>query len=362
MIPRARRAAPTARPPAVLEDPRWAAVRARDARADGTFYYAVRTTGVYCRPSCGSRTPRPDNVALYTTREDAERDGYRACKRCTPAGPSAAERQAAVVAELCRWIEATLPERSPTLAELAERAGLSPHHLQRVFTAVVGVSPKAYAAACRARLVREALARTPSVTEAIHEAGYGSSARFYEASTARLGMTPSAYRAGGEHHAVRFAVGQSSLGAVLVAATARGVVAISLGDEPEALVHELERRFPQATLVGDDPEFARWVSEVVGLVESPARGVELPLDIRGTAFQQRVWAALTRIPSGQTTTYAALAESLGAPRAVRAVAQACARNTLAVAIPCHRVVRTDGALAGYRWGIARKHALLEREK
>lgn len=362
MIARARRAPAPPRPVAVLDDPRWAAVCARDARADGTFYYAVRTTGVYCRPSCGSRTPRPENVALYTTRQEAERAGYRACKRCTPAGPSQAERHAALVAELCRWIEATVPERSPTLAELAERAGLSPYHLQRVFTAVAGVSPRAYAAACRARRVREALVRAPSITEAIHEAGYGSSARFYEASTARLGMTPSAFRAGGEHHAVRFAVGQSSLGAVLVAATVRGVVAISLGEDPEALVHELERRFPEATLVGDDPEFARWVAEIVGLVEAPGRGTALPLDIRGTAFQQRVWAALTQIPPGQTTTYAALAESLGAPRAVRAVAQACARNTLAVAIPCHRVVRTDGALAGYRWGIERKRELLERER
>jgi AraC family transcriptional regulator of adaptative response/methylated-DNA-[protein]-cysteine methyltransferase len=341
------------------DDTRWAALRARDKAADGAFVYSVKTTGVYCRPSCPARPARPENVAFHDTPAAAERAGFRPCKRCKPDQPPAAERQAAQVAALCRWIEAS--DQVPTLEDLASRAGLSPFHTHRLFKAVTGVTPRAYAVAHRARRVRGELETRATVTEAIYGAGYGSSARFYEASNAVLGMTPTAYRAGGTGSEIRFAIGQCSLGAILVAATARGVCAILLGDDPEALAHDLERRFPRAQLVGADAGFEQLVAQVVGLVEQPGLGAELPLDIRGTAFQQRVWKALRRIPAGKTASYTEIARRIGAPRSVRAVAQACAANALAVAIPCHRVVRTDGDLSGYRWGVERKRALLDRE-
>jgi AraC family transcriptional regulator, regulatory protein of adaptative response / methylated-DNA-[protein]-cysteine methyltransferase len=264
------------------------------------------------------------------------------------------------VAELCRLIERS--EKTPSLEELARHAGLSPFHLQRTFKAVTGVTPKAYAAAHRARRVRAELGHSRrNVTEAIFEAGYNSTGRFYEKSTELLGMTPSAFRAGGAHMDIRFAIGESTLGAILVAATERGVCAILIGDDPEELAHDLERRFPRANLIGGDHAFERLVAKVVGLVERPGASIELPLDIRGTAFQQRVWEALRGIPAGSTATYTDIATAIGAPRAVRAVAQACAANPLAVAIPCHRVVRTDGGLSGYRWGVERKRTLLDRE-
>lgn len=340
-------------------DPRWAAVVARDAAADGSFYYAVRTTGVYCRPSCPSRLARPENVELHATREDAERAGFRPCRRCRPDDASATQRQSALVASLCRLIEGA--DRAPTLAVLADHAGMSPFHLQRLFKAVTGVSPGTYARACRAGRLKRELVRSPDVTSAIFEAGYGSSGRFYEDAPERLGMTPSRYRAGGTDACIRFAVGECSLGAILVACSERGVCAIALGDEPDTLVKELQDRFPRAEMVGDDPAFMQTVAAVVAFVDEPRRAVELPLDIRGTAFQERVWQALRRIPPGSTVTYSELAARLGVPQGARAVAGACAANVLAVAIPCHRVVRSDGTLSGYRWGVARKRALLDRE-
>ncbi len=344
---------------AAITNRRWAAVRARDASADGTFFYSVKTTGVYCRPSCAARPARPENVAFHETAADAERAGFRACKRCKPKQPPLADRQAQQVASLCRLIEAS--DETPTLETLAAHAGLSPFHTHRVFKAVTGVTPRAYAAARRAERMRSELRRGTTVTEAIYDAGYGSSARFYEKANKRLGMTPTKYRAGGEKEAVRFAIGACSLGAILVAATPKGVCAITLGDDPEALVHELEHRFPNAELVGADPAFERLVATAVGLVEHPTRGAKLPLDIRGTAFQERVWRALSAIPAGRTASYAEIARAIGSPRAVRAVAGACAANPLAVAIPCHRVVRTDGDVSGYRWGVDRKRKLLARE-
>lgn len=344
---------------AVERDPRWARVLARDVAADGEFFYSVRTTGVYCRPSCAARPARPENVGFHGSRADAERAGFRPCKRCKPDQAPLAERQAAEVTRLCRFIEAS--EVAPSLERLAEHAGLSAFHVHRLFKAVTGVTPRAYAAAHRARRVRAELERGGSVTRAIYEAGYGSAGRFYEASGQLLGMTPSSFRDGGVDLEIRFAIGECSLGSILVAATSRGVCAISLGDEPTRLVHELERRFPQARLIGGDPEFEQIVARVVGLVEQPGVGAELPLDVRGTAFQQRVWQALCAIPAGTTASYADIAAAIGAPRAVRAVAQACAANSLAVAIPCHRVVRTDGDVSGYRWGVERKRALLARE-
>ncbi len=344
---------------ATLSDPRWAAVVARNAAADGKFFYSVRTTGVYCRPSCGARTPRPENVAFHASTDEAERAGFRPCKRCKPNQASTAAPHADRVAALCRLIESA--ERAPSLAELARHAGMSAWHLHRVFKSVTGLTPRAYAAAHRARRVRVALERSGTVTEAIYGAGYNSSGRFYEESNHLFGMAPSDYRAGGANTEIRFAVGECSLGSILVAASARGVCAILLGDDPDRLVRDLQARFANAVLVGGDATFEQVVAQVVGFVEAPRLGLDLPLDVRGTAFQQRVWQALREISPGETASYTEIAKHIGAPKAVRAVAGACAANTLAVAIPCHRVVRNDGGLAGYRWGVARKHALLERE-
>jgi AraC family transcriptional regulator of adaptative response/methylated-DNA-[protein]-cysteine methyltransferase len=344
---------------ATASDARWAAVVARDAAADGQFFYSVKSTGVYCRPSCGARQPRPENVAFHATAADAERAGFRPCKRCKPDQPARNEQQAAQVAELCRFIENA--DETPTLNALAERAGLSSFHLHRLFKEVTGLTPKAYAAAHRDRRVREALARSETVTDAIYDAGYNSNGRFYERSNEVLGMTPTRFRAGGADTDIRFAIGQCALGAILVAQSALGVCAIALGDDPDALARELQDRFPQARLIGGDPAFEQLVARVVGFVEAPGVGLDLPLDVRGTAFQQRVWQALREIPPGSTASYAEIAERIGSPKSVRAVAQACGANALAVAIPCHRVVRSDGALSGYRWGVERKSALLKRE-
>jgi AraC family transcriptional regulator of adaptative response/methylated-DNA-[protein]-cysteine methyltransferase len=352
-------ARPTAPASAAERDPRWAQVAARDRSADGTFWYSVATTGVYCRPSCASRAANPKHVRFHASIEDAEAAGFRACKRCKPDQASFEVHSAATIARICRFIEQS--ESIPSLAALAEEAGLSPGYFHRMFKAVTGVTPKAYAAAHRAGKVRAELGRSATVTEAIYEAGFNSNGRFYEKSAEMLGMTPTDYRAGGANAAIRFAVGECSLGAILVAQSEKGVCAILIGDDPQALVHELQDRFPRAALMGGDADFEGLVARVVGLVEAPGIGLDLPLDIRGTAFQQRVWAALRDIPAGTTVSYSDIAQRIGAPKAVRAVAGACAANTLAVAIPCHRVVRSDGALSGYRWGVDRKRALIERE-
>jgi AraC family transcriptional regulator, regulatory protein of adaptative response / methylated-DNA-[protein]-cysteine methyltransferase len=340
-------------------DPRWAAVEARDPAADGRFFYAVKTTGVYCRPSCPSRPARPENISFFDSAAAAEQAGFRPCQRCRPDQPPLAEQHAALVAGLCRFIENA--DTPPSLAELARQAGLSRYHLHRIFKAVTGLTPHDYAVAQRAKRLRAGLARGAGVTDAILDAGYNSPGRFYEQAHLLLGMTPSRYRAGGTATEIRFAVGQCSLGAILVAASPRGICAISLGDDPEALVRDVQDRFPQATLIGADPAFEDWIARVVGFVEAPKLGLDLPLDLRGTVFQQRVWQALQQIPTGETVSYTELARRIGAPAAFRAVASACAANVLAVAIPCHRVVRQDGSLSGYRWGVARKKALIERE-
>lgn len=354
---RAAQSAP--RGAATADDPRWAAVLARDARADGVFYYSVRTTGLYCRPSCPARTARPENVRFHSTREEAEQAGFRPCKRCKPDQPPLAEQNAAKVAEACRIIEEA--ESAPSLAELAAQVGMSAYYFHRVFKQSTGLTPREYAAAHREQRVRRRLGRSSTVTEAIFDAGYGSNSRFYEKSSEILGMTPTNYRAGGANREIRFAVGECSLGSILVASSDRGICAILLGDDPNELARDLQERFPHAHLIGGDGDFEQLVARVVGLVEAPGIGLELPLDVRGTAFQQRVWQALRRIPPGATATYTEIARQIGAPKAVRAVAQACGANTLAVAIPCHRVVRSDGGLAGYRWGVERKRTLLERE-
>ncbi|MBL8523723.1 MAG: bifunctional DNA-binding transcriptional regulator/O6-methylguanine-DNA methyltransferase Ada [Betaproteobacteria bacterium] len=340
-------------------DPRWAAVAARDAAADGTFFYSVKTTGVYCRPSCGARTARPENVAFHATAADAERAGFRPCKRCKPDGDSLDARRAAVVAELCRFIETS--DDIPTLDSLAARAGMSTFHLHRIFKSVTGVTPKAYATAHRAARVRNELTHGSSVTNAIYDAGFNANSRFYEQADGMLGMTPKDFRAGGANTDIRFAIGQCSLGAILVAQSGRGVCAILMGDDAGQLARDLQDRFPRANLIGGDREFEKLVATVVGFVEAPKIGLDLPLDVRGTAFQQRVWQALRNIPVGETASYSDIAARIGSPKSVRAVAQACAANALAVAIPCHRVVRSDGGLSGYRWGVERKRELLERE-
>src|SRR5438105_4807193 len=355
------RANETPRKSSLLDDDAcWKTVKRRDRAADGTFFYSVRTTGVYCRPSCAARLPRRENVTFHATCAEAERAGCRPCKRCRPNAPALAEVHATVVARACRLIEQA--EEPPTLDELAQAAGMSRFHFHRVFKAVTGVTPKAYAAGHRGKRVREELSSGESVTEAIYGAGFNSNGRFYAAAPGLLGMTPTQFRSGGNGNVIRFAVGECSLGAILVAATAKGVCAIEFGNDPEMLVRALQDRFPRAQLLGGDKAFERLVAEVVGFVEAPGRGLDLPLDIRGTAFQQQVWKAIRDIPAGSTASYRDLAKRIGAPKAVRAVAQACGANAIAVAIPCHRVVRTDGSTSGYRWGVERKRALLDREK
>lgn len=344
----------------ILADPRWARIVARDRTADGRFWYAVSTTGVYCRPSCPSRGCNPGNVTIHDTLEDARRTGFRPCKRCKPDGPGPEAVNAGLVTKACRLIEDG--ETAPSLTELAAKLGLSPGYFHRMFKAQTGLTPKGYAAAHRARRVREALAGGGKVTEAIYDAGFNSSGRFYEASNAMLGMTPSTFRKGGAQEEIRFAIGESTLGPILVASSAKGVAAILIGDDPDALARDLQDRFPKARLIGADAEYEAVVAKVIGFVEAPHVGLDLPLDVRGTAFQQRVWQALLDIPFGRTSSYAKVADRIGLPSATRAVAGACAANKLAVAIPCHRVVRTDGALSGYAWGVERKRAILDRER
>ncbi len=344
---------------ATERDPRWASVANRSADADGSFFYSVKTTGVYCRPSCAARLARPENVRFHATRTEAEAAGFRPCKRCKPDQPSIHEQHVAKVTDACRLIEAS--SSVPPLDQLAARAGMSAFHFHRVFKAITGVTPRKYAAGQRGERMRQELGRAGTITAAIYQSGYNSNGQFYGESRQVLGMTPTIYRTGGVDADIRFAVGQCSLGAILVARSEIGVCAILLGDDPDALARDLQDRFPRATLIGGDAEFERLVSQVVGFVEAPGLGLNLPLDVRGTAFQQRVWQALQEIPAGSTASYTEIAERIGAPRSVRAVAQACAANALAVAIPCHRVVRNDGGLSGYRWGVERKRTLLQRE-
>jgi AraC family transcriptional regulator of adaptative response/methylated-DNA-[protein]-cysteine methyltransferase len=342
------------------EDERWQAVVHRNKQADGKFFYSVKTTGVYCRPSCASRLARRENVQFHNSCDAAERAGFRPCKRCQPDGQPLEEFYSAAVARACRMIETA--EQIPTLDALAKCSGMSSFHFHRVFKRLTGITPKAYAAAHRANRACEELSRRKTVTEAIYGAGFNSNGRFYAESSQRFGMTPKKFRNGGEGTAIRFAVGECSLGSILVASSDKGICAISLGDDPGQLVKELQDRFPKAQLTGGDKNFERTVSCVVGFVEAPKLGLNLPLDVRGTAFQQRVWKALQEIPPGITASYSEIAKRIGSPKSVRAVASAIAANNIGVAIPCHRVVHLDGSISGYRWGVKRKRALLEKEK
>jgi AraC family transcriptional regulator of adaptative response/methylated-DNA-[protein]-cysteine methyltransferase len=337
----------------------WEALLARDRRAEGRFVYAVRTTGVYCRPGCASRLPRRENVSFHPSGAAAAAAGFRPCLRCRPDEPDAGSGRREAVARACRLIDEA--ETLPTLAALAQAAGLSAFHFHRVFREVTGVTPNAYARARRAARVSESLQSAGSVTEAIYEAGYNAPSRFYAEAEDRLGMAPGAYRRGGAGWRIRYGVETCSLGSILVATTERGICAILLGDDPALVAADFRARFPAAELLDGDAAFREWMTRAIALVEAPGTRHDLPLDIAGTAFQQRVWEALRAIPAGTTATYTDVARAIGAPSASRAVALACGANPVAVAVPCHRVVRADGSLSGYRWGIARKRTLLDRE-
>lgn len=339
---------------------RLAAVRARDTAADGRFVYAVTTTGVYCKPSCRSRPARSENISFYATSSDAERAGFRACKRCRPDQTAPIpDAITTLVTDTCRFITET--STVPSLTQLAARSGVSASHLHRVFKKSTGVTPKQYIDTERKKRLQAELQAQSSVTRAVYGSGFNSAGRFYEQAHELLGMTPTTFKRGGHGMSIRFATAKCSLGALLVACSPRGICAISLGDEPDVLVSELKRQFPNAELQGGDSEFDILVAKVVAVVEQPQMSVELPLDIRGTAFQCRVWEVLCRIPPGETVSYTELAQLVGKPSAVRAVASACATNNLAVVIPCHRVVRSNGELSGYRWGMERKRQLLDKE-
>jgi AraC family transcriptional regulator of adaptative response/methylated-DNA-[protein]-cysteine methyltransferase len=342
-------------------DARWKAVVSRDKCADGFFYYAVKTTGIYCRPWCASRPPRRENVEFFTTAEDVERAGYRPCQRCRPSDGKAGTESQQLVTYACRLLEQVDAARS--VGQVANAVGVTSVRLQREFKKATGLTPKAYALAVRENRLRAVLSAQTSVTRAALEAGFASSSSgtFHQQSAKALGMTPRAYRSGGAGQRIRFAVGECWLGAIAVAATEKGICAIALGSEAMQLASQLKERFPQADLAPAGAEFRRWVTRVIRLVKRPELGLDLPLDVQGTAFQQRVWQLLREIPCGETATYAEIAQRLGEPKAVRAVASAIAANPLAVAIPCHRVVRTGGALSGYRWGVERKEKLLARE-
>jgi AraC family transcriptional regulator of adaptative response/methylated-DNA-[protein]-cysteine methyltransferase len=341
------------------EEARWEAIVARDPQADGAFRYGVTTTGIYCRPTCASRRPNRAHVRTFDSSAEAEAAGYRPCKRCSPRALTRQEPQRAAIVRACQIIEQA--EEPPTLADLAAAVGLSPSHLHRTFKRMLGITPKQYAMERRQQRVEEQLGSSPTVTEAIYGAGFTSSSRFYEGAADRLGMRPSTYRRGGRGERIGWAVAPCDLGWVLAAATDAGVCAIDLDDDREALVERLHARFPEAEIVDHAPEVAEPMARVLAFLDTPANGLDLPLDIRGTAFQRRVWSALREIAPGTTASYGEIAARIGQPKAARAVARACATNPIPLAIPCHRVVRSDGGLGGYRLGSARKRALLERE-
>jgi AraC family transcriptional regulator, regulatory protein of adaptative response / methylated-DNA-[protein]-cysteine methyltransferase len=338
---------------------RWNAIVNRTASADGTFLYAVKTTGIYCRPSCASRQPKPDNVHFFRDCDAAETAGFRACKRCQPRSASPQQQQATMIATVCEQI--ITADHPPSLDQMAAIAGLSPSHFHRLFKAIVGITPKQYATTHRAKLVRQHLQQKDTVTEAIYDAGFATSSNFYGQSAAMLGMTPSTYQRGAIDVAIRYTVHPCWLGFVLVAATAKGICAIAFGDDTETLIQQLRADFPKANFCGADRQFEDWVAQVLKLIAAPQTAIDLPLDIQGTAFQQQVWQALRTIKPSTTVSYAEVAQRIGQPKAVRAVANACGKNQIAVAIPCHRVIGSDGSLRGYRWGHDRKQKLLTQE-
>lgn len=368
---------------AVLRSPRspeggarWDAVQARDLRADGLFVYAVRSTGIYCRPSCPSRKPRREQVVFFSLPEAAEQEGFRACQRCRPRAARLRDPRIEAVARVCREIDQRLAAESGdgatdqrlTLSSLGRSAGMSPHQLERAFRGVMGITPRQYADAQRMRRLKSHLRKGDNVTTALYEAGYGSSSRLYERAPTHLGMTPAAYGRGGEGMEIHYAIVQSPLGRLLAAATPRGISAVYLGESDATLRSELRKEYPRATLVaeGRGRKIGRnglgaWVEKIVAHLAGQQPHLDLPTDVQATAFQRRVWEELRRIPYGATRTYSEVARAIGRPTAIRAVARACATNPTSVVVPCHRVIREDGNLAGYRWGIERKRSLLDRE-
>lgn len=342
----------------ITDDDRWQAVVERDADADGQFVFAVQTTGIFCRPSCRAKHALRKNVRFFADAEQALAAGFRPCKRCQPDKNSAQQHRLDKIAHACQLLE----QESPlTLDELAQQVAMSPYHLHRLFKATTGMTPKAWQQSWRARRLRDALAKGMPVTQAILNAGFPDSSSYYRQADQALGMTAKQFRKGGDNVSVRYSLADCALGRCLVAASERGICAILLGDDDATLVAELHELFPTAQDVAADADFQQHVREVIAVINTRDTPLSLPLDIRGTAFQQQVWQALRAIPCGKTVSYQQLASAIGKPKAVRAVASACAANKLAIVIPCHRVVRGDGALSGYRWGVARKAQLLQRE-
>jgi AraC family transcriptional regulator of adaptative response/methylated-DNA-[protein]-cysteine methyltransferase len=343
------------------EESYWRAVQSRDASADGLFFYAVRSTGIYCRPTCPSRRPNRDQVMFFRVPEAAEQAGFRACQRCHPRDTTPHDPQVELIGQACRYI-AEHGEHAPTLEEIGQAVGLSPHHLQRTFKRVMGITPRQYAEACRVDRLKMRLKQGDNVTTALYEAGYGSSSRLYEQGPTRLGMTPATYRRGGLGARINYAIAATRLGRLLVAATERGICFISLGDDDAALEAALTSEYPAAEIADDHgEELSTWVDAILSYLEGGGPHLDLPLDIQATAFQWRVYEALRAIPYGSTRSYRAVAEALGQPTAARAVARACATNPVALVVPCHRVIGEDGGLRGYRWGVERKRALLDQE-
>lgn len=342
------------------EQARWQAVLSRDAQFDGAFVFAVRSTGIYCRPSCPSRRPKRQYVTFFPLPEAAEVAGFRSCLRCRPR-ETATSPAVETVRRACRYIQEQASEPL-TLQTLAVRVGMSPYHLQRVFKRIVGVSPREYRDAIRVDQFKERVKKGESVTSALYESGYGSSSRLYENSNDRLGMTPAVYRRGGRGVSISYTIAGCALGRLLVAATRKGLCAVRLGDSDKELEAALRAEYSEAEMKRDDQFLGEWVGALVDHLGGKHPRLELPLDVQATAFQLSVWQKLREIPYGSTRSYSEVAEAIGRPSAVRAVARACATNPVALVIPCHRVVREDKSLGGYRWGIERKKALLDREK
>ena len=346
--------------PYATDQQRWDALLARDQEADGAFFYGVLTTLIYCRPNCSSKRPNHQNVCFFDTWRQAEKAGFRPCKRCHPRSKSVIDKHADTIIKACRIID-NAEEHIP-LKTLAEQLGLSAFHFQRIFKNALGVSPKQYAMQKRLKQVKSKLKKGTRVTDAIYEAGFASSSRFYESAHKNLGMKPSEFRKGAEGIHINYMVAKSDLGWVLIGATERGICTIELGDSPDLLTRRLHNNFPKAVITENDAELNQWVQQILSHLKNPHRKLNLPLDIQGTAFQRQVWQTLREVPFGATTTYAEIAEKIGKPKAVRAVAGACASNKIAIAVPCHRVVRKNGGLGGYRWGNEKKRLILEREK
>lgn len=341
------------------DDERWQAIVVRDKEADGQFFYAISTTGIYCYPSCPSRLAKRANTFFFKTAAEAGYAGFRPCKRCKSDQDKPSSRDDLVITQACRLIENT--DELLSLESLAQSQNLSSYHFHRLFKSITGVTPRAYAIAQRALKIRTELTKDTSITDAIYQAGFNSNSRFYATSEEVLGMTPTNFKNGGNSETINYSIGACSFGSILVAHSEKGICAILIHDDDKPLLADLQTRFPKATLNEESTDYKHWLEQVIHFVEAPKKGLELPLDIRGTLFQQHVWQLLQNIPLGTTASYTDIATQLGDPKAVRAVARACAANPIALLVPCHRVVRSDGGISGYRWGVENKRTLIARE-